>query len=207
MIEVKIKRIPIISMWLAVTLLIGLSSVALAATQTWDLDSDSIMYKGTHSESGTVPINVGNNNVWRAENAAEVDVPFTADTWYGLLKCQSADSNKKFTVSIGVWNGSSFNAYGTSSEYSFSSTSVFYFLSVSAFTVPQGQWLACKVANTGSVNFTIVTDGTSAVNYPPDEPDYPIPELPTIVILASGLAGLAGYLGFKRRKRGYLKVK
>ena len=202
----KIKRVLAVSVLLAAMLVAGLGGVVLAATQTWELDSDSIMYKGVHTPTLSVPINAGNSNVWRAENDAEVNVSFTADTWYGLLRCSSADATKEFTVSIGVWSGSSFTAKGTSSEYSFDTTSKVYFISALAFTVPQGQWLAFEVANTGDVNFTIVTDGTSAVNYPPDEPAYPIPELPTIILLGTGLVFLAGYFGLKRRNRGYVRA-
>ncbi len=196
----------VVSVWLAAVLFASVAGVALAASKTWELDSDSIMYKGTHTETGSVGIGVGRSNVWRAENAAQHDIPFSAETWDGTLKCASANSDKTFSVAVGVWNGTSFAAKGTSNGYSFGSAVVSYQVDVPAFDVPEGQWLALEIENTGGVNFTIVTDGSSSLTYSLDDPTYPVPELPTIVLVTIGLVSLAGYFALRRHRRGRLKV-
>ncbi|TET25590.1 MAG: hypothetical protein E3J67_03605 [Dehalococcoidia bacterium] len=200
------KRRLVVSVLLAVMLAVGLGGVALAASQTWDLDSDLVMYKETHGETGTVDIAKGATTRWTAENAAQCDVPFPADTWTGTLKCGAINNNKQFTVSVGKWDGTTFTGYGTSATYIFDTITKSYSVAVLAFTVPIGDWLAIEVASVGNLTITLQTDGTCDVISPGADPGYPIPELPTIVLLTTGLVAVAAYFGFKRYRKAYARA-
>ena len=189
----------IIVFLLAAALLI---SVVSGLSQTWDFNNDDKMYKGVHTETGTETINIGASNIWTAEHDAEVDVGFNAETWNGQLECTSPSANKKFTVEIGIWGGSSFIPKGKSAETILDHASGFgkvYSLTASAFTVPTNDWLAVRVNNTGTENFVLKTDGSCFITYPYDEPDYPYPELSTLVLLSFGLLALFGYVVYRRR--------
>ena len=163
------------------------------------------MYKGEHTETGTVTINTSESNIWRAENAARVDegVAFDAALWDGVLKCSVRSATKKFTVEIGIWDGSSFSSKGKSDEYNFDVPGgyCYYNLTASQFTVPKDQWLAARVNNAGGEDFVLMTeDGCSHITYPSDVPDYPVPELPTIILMSMGLLALFGYVVYSRRR-------
>ena len=176
--------------------MVGISSAA----QKWDFDNDDKMYKGAHVETGTVTIGQGESNIWKAQYDAEVDVGFSAALWVGALKCSTPADTKKFKVSIGKSDGTTFTPYKTSSEVTFDSTEKEYDFNAPAFTVPTNEWLACKVENTGSASFTLVTDdGTCFVTYEHDTPAYPVPELPTIILTSTGLLALAGYVLLRKR--------
>ena len=203
------RKKSIVAFLLAAALLILAVGIASAA-QTWDFDHDDVMYKGeAHTETGTVTIGEvggGGSNIWRSEHAAQVDegVAFDAETWNGQLECTDPSLNKKFTVEIGIWNGSSFTSKGKSAEYDLNHWVGFgraYQLSASGFTVPNGQWLAARVNSTGTEDFTLITDGSCYITYPPDHPDYPVPELPTIILMSTGLLALAGYVVYSRSRR------
>ena len=197
----KTKR-GIVAFLLAATILISVVGMASADSLRWDFDDDNTMYRGVHTETGTVTIAGTDDYRWDAENPATVSLTFSADIWTFNLECQSASADKKFTVDIGKWDGIAFTSYGTSSEYSFS-TSTLVTGSIIANKIPisTGEYLAAKVTNTGSVAFTLQTIGQQHcdITYPPDTPDYPYPELSTLVLLSFGLLALFGYVGYRRR--------
>ena len=200
------RKKSIVAFLLAAALLI--SSVGIvSASQSWDFNDDNIMYKGEHVENGTVAIVAGESNIWRSEHAAQVGegVAFDAGPWNGVLKCDVPSANKKFTVEIGIWDGSSFSSKGISIEYVFvigQGGFCAFSLTASQFTVPKDQWLAARVNNTGSEDFVLITeDGCSHITYPSNEPDYPVPELPTIILMSMGLLALAGYVVYSRSRR------
>ena len=198
------KRRLVESVLLAVILAVSLGGVALAVSQTWDLDSDSVMYKETHTETGSVTIGSGQSHVWTAENAAQVNVPFTAGTWTGtLVNNGTHPTQRTFTVSVGYYDGT-FHSVATSGEYSFTVTTVEYsIVDSTGFTVLQNDYLAIQVTSTGNQGFEIVTTGTSDLDSPAIDPAYPVSELPTIILFATGLVFLATYLWIKRRKMAY----
>ena len=84
----------------------------------------------------------------------------SAALWTFNLECQSTGANKKFTVDIGKWDGSTFTSYGTSDEYSFAdSTSVSGDISATAIPISTGEYLTAKVSCTGTASFTLKTEG------------------------------------------------
>ena len=195
----------IVAFILAAALLVSIVGIGIADPDvTWAFDKDVIMYRQPHTESGEVSIAAGASTIWPAANSAQVDegVPFTAQTWSGQLEAKEPSTDKKCTVEIGIYDGSSFTPKGTSSEIVLNNTAgqgvLIIGLSVSAFTVPKNQWLAARVHNTGTKSFTLVTDGSCYVTYPPDT-NYPYPELSTLVLLSIGLLTLIGYVGLRRR--------
>ena len=164
---------------LAAALLVSMVGV-VSASQKWDLDQNDIMYKGAHVETGTVTIVEGGSNNWTAENAAKGKLKFDSEAWNGQLELWTGQpsTTKKFTVEIGIWDGSSFSSKGKSDEYDFNRPDGKgrpYFLDAPDFTVPKGQWLAVRVNNTGTGSFELDTDGSCYITYPPDHPDYPNP--------------------------------
>ena len=170
----------IVALLLAAALLISMVGI-VSASQTWDFDDDDIMYKDTHTETGTVTINTSDSNVWRAENAANGSVFIPECLWHGYLKCAYPSPNKNFTVEIGIWSGTSFTSKAKSSKFTLESTGS-YNLYADDFTVPTNQWLAARVNNNGTENFTLITDSSCDVIYacqtfypnPPSLPDLNI---------------------------------
>ena len=162
------------------------------------------MYKPPHSEDGTVAIGKQSSNIWTSQHDAEVDYQFEREIWSGPLECTSPSSNKKLTVEIGIWNGGSFTSEKTSAEYTLDHESgegkPYDLGTVNTFTVPTGDWLAARVSNTGTEDFTLITDGSCFISYPPDDPAWPYPELSTLVLLSSGLLALAGFAVYSRRR-------
>ena len=77
----------IIAIVLAAALLISMAGIVSAYSITWELDQNGIMYKGDHTEIGSVTILAEDSKVWRSENAATPDggVYFSAKTWQGRL--------------------------------------------------------------------------------------------------------------------------
>jgi hypothetical protein len=205
----KMKTSSILGIFLLVSVLVvGLTGVASAFdnsnSQTWDFDDNDVMYKPPHSEDGTLAIGTGSSNIWTSQHDAEVDYQFETELWSGQLECTNPSSGKKLTVEIGIWDGSSFASKKTSAEYTLNHNvgeGIVYSLgTVNTFTVPTGDWLAARVTNTGTGSFTLITDGSCFISYPPDDPAYPYPELSTLVLLSFGLLALAGFVVYSRRR-------
>ena len=152
---------------LAAALLVSMAGV-VSASQTWEFDHDNVMYKRDppHTETGLVTINTSDSNVWRAEYAANGSVFIPDCMWIGHLKCTVPSQNKKFTVEIGIWNGSSFTSKAKSSKITFDVFDKSYiFYDPDGFTVPTNQWLAARVNNNGTENFTLITDSSCYIKY------------------------------------------
>jgi hypothetical protein len=199
----------VLAIVIAATLLISMVGILSANPDvTWAFDDDGKMYRQPHEEYGLINITIplGESKIIPAENAAQIEdgVPFSAQLWTGQLEPKIKTSvNKKCTVSLGIWDGASFTSYGTSSEMILKPATGFegvgiINLYVSQFTVPKNEWLAAQVTNTGTEDFTLVTDGSCYVTYPPTT-DYPYPELCTVGLFGIGLLTLMGYVGYRRR--------
>lgn len=186
------------------TLIVALAILAstfvgmASAAQRWDLDDDDVMYKGEHTESGSVGILLFGSHVWQAENAATPaeGVYFPAAIWNGSLKGISLIAVHSVEIGYCDDGGSNFQSQGSSGGIITNAFSI----DASAFTVPQGKHLALRVTALGVVAQTVTTDGDSYVQYPEDTPVYPVPEFAPIVLFSTGLLTLAGYMGYRRRK-------
>ena len=194
---------------LTAALLVSMVGTASANPATsWDFGNNSVMYKNVVAPppayQGGLPIAAGTSKIVKAENAAQLDggVSFTAQYWNGQVECSSPTATKKFTVEIGICDGSSFTSKGKSDEKTLDHSSGLgrtYELLGAAFTVPKDQWLAVRINSTGSADFTMVCDGSSFTDYPPDS-EYPIPELSTLLLMSTGLLTLAGFVVYSRRR-------
>ena len=191
----------IVAFLLAAVLLISMVGMASAYSQTWDLDSNDIMYKTANAESGTKTISASSSNVWKADQAAQCDCTFQEVNWDVTLKRTNAYSGQMVTAKIGVLDGTTFTPKGTGTG-NFPGTGAIVDISfnVPTFTVPKDKYLALKVCE-GSHNQLIVKTylGCSHVTCPHDEPDYPVPELSTIILTSTGLLALMGYVVYSRR--------
>jgi len=198
----------ILAIFVAATLLISMVGMVSADPATsWDFGNNSVMYKNVDAPpaayKGGLTIAAGTSKIITAENAAQVEdgVPFTLQYWNGQVECSFPAATKKFTVEIGIYDGVLFTSKGKSDERILNHPAGVgrtYDLFVAAFTVPKGQWLAARVNNTGTADFTMVCDGSSFTDYPPKS-DYPVPELCTFGLFGIGLLTLMGYVRHRRR--------
>ena len=169
------------------------------------------MYEGDHTKTaGTVTVVDDGSEIWRANEAATVNVVFPSGTWgVNITLNEAFANNEEFTVEIGSHaGGTSFIAVG-GGTHTFTgdgsttnfSTSI---ASVESFTVNTGDYLALRITNpeAGTADLVVNTGlNNSYLTSPETDPGYPIPELPTIILLGTGLACLGGYVAFMRRKK------
>lgn len=189
------------------------SMVGMGSATMYYLDSDinassgqHIMWKDSYSVcNGDVAIGVGGNKIWTANEPASCDVGFSeSKTWTGRIARTTTSSDQKFTVYVGYYDNS-FHSSGDSGEVTISTGDCYNDFSVttSAFTVPEGKWLALNVTSSTGVTVTTLinqgfTDYRSGISFQ-TPPDYPYPELNTLVLLSVGLLTLAGYIAYRRR--------
>jgi hypothetical protein len=174
--------------------------------QSWFLSSVSssyIMYKEDMSKPvGTVTISDGSSEIWKADEAATVDVGFPAGTWTGTLNLDTAfDSGKSFTAEVGPYDGTDFTAYGSQTISGDGGTTYALSISASAFTVPETKYLALQISPSGAALVVKTGGGNSYVTSPETYPGYPVPELPTIILVSAGLLILAGYAYMTKRNK------
>jgi len=167
--------------------------------------SSYIMYKAdTSKPDSTVTVSAGGSDIWRANQTAQVDVPFPAGTWTGTITLNTAfPAGQNFTVEVGT-HDTSFTSYGSQTfTGDGTATSFSLEISASAFTVLENKYLALRISNSSASADLIVKTGqsNSYLTSPASDPGYPVPELPTIILLGAGLACLGGYVYFMRRKR------
>ena len=176
-------------------------------SQTWYLSSiggSKVMYKGDDTKpAGTVTVADNEFQIWRADEAATVDVGFPANTWTGHITFDGTSLDTTVRVYVGSWDGSVFTAATGQADVTGSSDFSF---SAGAFDVPKDEWLAFKIEDydAGVDTDTVVVSVGGSNSYltsGASDPGYPIPELPTIILLGAGLACLGGYVAFIRRKR------
>ena len=118
----KMKK-SVLAIFIAATLLISMVGMASASPATsWDFGNNSVMYKNVEAPpaayQGGLPISAGTSKIILAEHAAQVEggVPFVSQYWNGQVECSSPEEAKKFTVEIGIYDGSSFTSKGKSDE-------------------------------------------------------------------------------------------
>ncbi len=151
------------------------------------------------------PVQIGGEQIWRADEAAQVDVGFGTEPWRGTLKRVDVSEAVGGGVEIGVWNGKEFTPYGKG-EFKFDvgqDQTDFIIEMGDGLDVPKGLWLSFKVIITIPQNIT--TDGGSFVISPESDPGYPFPELQTEILLLTGLFVLAGYALMKGQKNAQIR--
>jgi len=156
-------------------------------SQTWYLSNTLdgvagryIMHRGgPGGTSGTPTIASGGTAIWRAnESAQNTAVTFPAGNWTFIARRTDGTGTRDIDVSIGVWDGSAFTAYGTVRGILPGSGGGWgtFTISATGFTVPQGQWLAFRVQNNhGGSSFSIDAQDPdrSSVTSPCSDPGYP----------------------------------
>ena len=183
----------IVAFLLAAALLISMVGMA-SASETWDLDSNRVMYAGTHTEIGSVDISAGGSQVWRSDAPAG-GLYFPAETWNGRLNTAVLD----YTVDIGYSNadGSGFTSNGVTGSHDFGKS--YFHITADGFTVPPGKYAALKVTATSALAVT-TEGGSSYVRYSgTPEGVTETPEFVTIAIPVAAILGLLFF--FNRRKR------
>ena len=191
----------IVALILAAALLVSMVGMASANSQTWDLDSDDLMYKTANAESGTKTISASGSNRWTADQAAQCACTFQAVNWDLTLERTNSDSGQQFKAEVGIWDGGTFTSKGNAiGSFSGASTYINLKIGVSTFTVPKDGYLALKITEQSGQSLIVKTYlGCSHLSCPRDEPDYPVPELPTIILMSTGLLALFGYVVYRRR--------
>ena len=150
--------------------------------QAWWLSGDSKMYRADMTKSpGVVAITGGSSQIWSAEEATLANISFSGtDGWTGqVIFTSPIANNDSFKIEIGYSsNGSDFNTGGPNATIiRDGSDSVFtYQTNASAFTVPEGNYLALRITNNSSSNYAVQTGGASSYCSAPNESqDYSLP--------------------------------
>ncbi len=150
--------------------------------QAWWLSGDSKMYRANMTKSpGVVAITGGSSQIWSAEEATLANISFSGtDGWTGQVIFTNPIADKdSFKIEIGYsTNGSDFNTGGPNATIiGNGSVSVFtYQTNASAFTVPEGNYLALKITNNSSNSYSVQTGGASSYCSAPNQSqDYSLP--------------------------------
>ena len=150
--------------------------------QAWWLSGDSKMYRADMTKSpGVVAITGGSSQIWSAEEATLTNISFSGtDGWTGqVIFTSPIANNDSFKIEIGYSsNGSDFNTGGPNATIiRDGSDSVFtYQTNASAFTVPEGNYLALKITNNSSNSYSLQTGGASSYCSAPNQSqDYSLP--------------------------------
>jgi len=169
------------------------------ALQTWWL-ANPIMYRGDISRpGGIVTISGGADQIWAADQATLMDVIFDAGdaaqetSWTGQVTFASVPANgDAFTTEIGYaddQNGTNFMSGGPETAIIGDNlTAVFTFTTNAAlFIVPKGKYLALKITNNSSSDYSVnVGNSWSYVAAPIESQDYELPvELSAFTATAS----------------------
>jgi len=195
--------------------MVGTASAQIA----WYLDSSEgaaagvyKAWKGTGVSAGTDVSVDTSGEIWTADEAAECDVTFPSKTWTGAICRNTNESSHTYKVYIGRYDGSSFHSEDSSEDVTISNPwycNAFSIDNANAFTVPNGEWLALKVAASGGTDVIEVETGDhdhtnapsgGSVLYPESEPAWPYPELSTLVLLSVGLLALMSFVVLRKRK-------
>ncbi len=188
------KRVVLITIAILLILIVPASAMQIGYLSSNTTQDEYIMYKGslpTHSGKKTVTIT--QRAIWVANESAKVNITFPENEWTLVLFAKGKDSGK-IRISIGVWNGNSFESYGntiltlSNGLQSYSRT-----ISTTDFIVPKGCRLALQVeCIDGTIELHIKKDKEfSKLIYPLDEPPYPVSELLPVVLMSVGLALMA----------------
>jgi len=214
----KVKMLGISGVALLVAaLLVGLAGAVLAGDeQTWYLD-DTTTTPGYEMDraapsaaspdeaSDYILVADSDSEIWIANEAAQVDVPFCVAAWKTdiYFKAVPLTTTNGGTVYIGIWDGSNFTSKGSTTFDTVNTTRRYQpQITPSAFTVSTGDYLAFVFDNnTGAaVNVDTGGDEQSRISGPQCDPGYPTPELSTIILTGAGLAALGGFIWLRRRK-------
>jgi hypothetical protein len=170
----------------------------VTGAQSWYLHNDTNMYKGdTSKPEGTVTITSGESHVWRANNPATVDVGFPAGNWTGNIMLGEGFTDTS-TVEVGSCNGSNFTVYGSQMINGNGSAAYPLSISVGAFIVNIGDYLALQISSSGTDLILKTGGGDSYLTSPKTDPGYPIPEMSTFTLLSVALLALVGYSWIRR---------
>ncbi|MDY6833774.1 MAG: hypothetical protein SVY53_03120, partial [Chloroflexota bacterium] len=158
---------------------------------------------------GSVEIPSEGSIIWISEDTAQGQVIFPKGPWMGQLIFKEVPAAESILVQIGTsTNGSDFHfpangpqaVIGTGCECERILT---FETNPEQIIVPEGHYLALKIANNGCSTITLSTGGPRCYITNPDTgaPVWPIPELPTITLLTIGLIGLVSYSWFRTSRR------
>ncbi len=111
----------------------------------------------------------------------------TGDDW-------SAD----MLVEVGYWDTSFQPFGGTPTITPIGNGFLQVVIATGSVTVPNGDYLALRIVNTGKNPHHILV-GESKLDTPPGDPGYPLPELASGALFGLGLAGLGAFILLRRR--------
>jgi len=196
--------------------------------QTWYFTNDSAtgpmwsgatynrnMTKGVEGGDDKVTLANGGERVWfYADQVAECNVSFPADTWnvsYWVNATNATDAGKQITTRLQGINSMGAKLSGSpyaEGHYDINNPPFFEEVTESfnpaGFTIPKGGRFAIEVLWAGGATGNLeihcnpVGLDASQVTSPTSNPGWPIPEVRTVILFGLGLLLLAGYVGLKR---------
>ena len=218
----KVVKKGMLSTLLAVILLLSMTTIAIAASQLWYLDSAShaeeagrtVMEKTIGAQSGSVSIGAGSENIWLAEHNTTGDAIFPGGSWIIEIGTDSdwGTQGDKCEMIVGGWDAdlSSHASHWydilstTAATVTWSGSGEHHILKVELqagpATIDAGDYLALKIKNDDSSSHEIHTDGGSSVRSSDSDPGYPVPELATVALMGAGLLFLGGYVALRKRR-------
>jgi hypothetical protein len=182
--------------------------------------ADRIMYKDQGAGGGAVTvadviIPAGGASLWRADEAALVNVTFGSAPWEGRMTLNEANKTvvnqivQDMLVDIGYVDVGGFVSVG---QIDLGGALIrpwgaFYTVDITCpagtFSVPKGAYLALRVTNGAAIPAHVMTgegDSGSWIKSPADVPNYPLPEVSALALMGMGVVGLGAYTALNRRK-------
>ncbi|RZN33949.1 MAG: hypothetical protein EFT35_09985 [Methanophagales archaeon ANME-1-THS] len=203
----KLAGVVIVALFFSI---VGICSTASMSedspgSQRWYLDSEDHPVAGklmekTGTQSGSVTIAGGEEEVWLADSAALIDVTFPGGFWVVGVR---TDRNwgDKCRVSLGGFNPTSgwYEIPTKDRSWSWNIYVLDIALQADPATIKQGDYLALKITNEDEAAHTVHAGRYSLLRSPRSDPGYPIPELPALVLMSVGLLALVSYVVLRRK--------
>jgi MYXO-CTERM domain-containing protein len=204
-------------------------TLAVPNQQTWYFTNDTVtgptwdggatynrnMTKGMKGEDDKVTLAHGERVWFYADQVADCNVTFPADTWNVSywVKATEADSGKRITTRFHGIDSKGAELPGSpyaEGHYDINNPPFFEEVTESfnpaGFTIPKGGRFTIEVLWAGGATGNLeihcnpVGLDASQVTSPTSDPGYPIPELPTVLLLGLGLLVFVGYVRLRRRR-------
>ena len=143
----------------------------------WSLQDSNLMFLGDESQAeATVTITAGNSYIWIANSPNASDETYPDDSWGGRLFFTSGLNGDQFTIEVGRSTDGTVGGFivGSPSQTITGNWNMIYEIDTGAdgaHTVPEGEYLALRVTNNSSNNYTLMTGGLRSWLRAPVEDD------------------------------------